>query len=218
MKGGVILCILLCCTSSICNAMTKKELTLNKATKYIAMRESFSPVCYKDGYDQRNKKWNYSLGYGTAKAGDKENWCDTHIKVLRWKNPLLVFKSDDYVRSLVKVEEKVARWKLKQYITTIYDNLYKQNPALVNALDDVELTAILSFIYTIGETAFYKSTVNKVYLNDYIHNNKLNCVKFRNAYLKWSYAKDKKGYKFLQGAYNRRMSEFSLLTYGKCVF
>jgi GH24 family phage-related lysozyme (muramidase) len=215
---GVVLLILLCVVNTNAKATTKKEMTLNKATKYIATRESFSPTCYKDGYDQKNKKWNYSLGYGTAKAGDKENWCDKHIKVLRWKNPTLIFKSDDYVRSLVVVDEKVARWKLKQYISTIYDNLYKHNPALVNELDEIEITAILSFIYCIGEKAFYNSTVYKVYLKEYTVGKKLHCVKFRNAYLKWSYAKDKKGFKFLEGAFNRRKSEFTLLIYGKCVF
>lgn len=209
---------MLCCISSIANAITDKQTVLKYATKYIAKRERFSPICYKDGYDQKNKKWNYSLGYGTAKAGDKEHWCDIHMKVLKWKKPWLVFKSDDYVRSLVKVDEKVARWKLKQYVSIIYDNLYRKNPILVESLDEFALTGVMSFIYTIGETAFYNSTVYKVYLNNYTETKQFNCVQFRNAYLKWSYAKDKKGYKFLQGAYNRRVSEFTILIYDKCVF
>lgn len=198
----------------------KKETVINLTTDFIANREKFSPTCYKDGYDPRNKKWKYSLGYGTAQTVKKENWCDAHIKKLKQENKFLALMPDALVRRKVVVNEKVARWKVKEFVISIYDNLEKPlNGQIPSTLDEIELVAVISFVYTIGETAFYtKSSLFKEHLPSYVKTKKMRCLAVRRALLDWSKVKTTKGLVESKGAYNRREVEMTMFTHRNCVF
>ena len=211
MKKGLILCIMLCCISSIANAYSKPEtwsakktIEIDLATEFIAARESYSSKCYKDGH-------GWSAGYGDF------HWCDQYIKVLRWKYPILKLKSDDYVRSLVKMPKDIAKWRLKKFIIEVYDTLdrmHVNNQKITDILDSKRMLSLIDNAYTRGETRFYKDPLWQDIVINYAKTKQIDCVKVAHAFLKQSqYAKKSQR----NGVLSRRFSEMMDFTH-TCVF
>lgn len=197
----------------------KKKTRIELITDFIINRESFSPICYKDGYDTKSKKYKYSLGYGTSTANSKETWCDIHIKKLKNENNELKKLSDDEVREMVSVSKEVARWKAKEYVIYLYDKLEsKLNNNIEKVFDDIEITGVISLIYTIGESNFYKSTFYKKHIDDFKNQKNINCLQVRKSILSWSKVRNNNELKISKGALNRRQVELNLITHKRCVY
>jgi GH24 family phage-related lysozyme (muramidase) len=225
MKGGLFFLLFIISNFKDCVAYSnpntwdqKKGSVIRLATDFIANRESFSATCYKDGVsNDKHKTQRWSLGFGTAQTVTKENWCDSNIKRLRYENKLYRFLPDDVVRKKVVVSVAVAKWKVKEFVIVIYDNLEKRN--LVNHLDEIQLVGLVSFIYTIGETAFYKKTsLYQLHLIDKKDIKKSQCIAIRKMFLDWSQVRTKKGFAQSKGAKNRREVEMYMFTHKSCVF
>lgn len=223
MKGGILLIMLMMMHEKLCFAYSqpetwnqKKANVIRLSTDFIANRESFSATCYKDGISA-DKKQKWSLGFGTAQTVTKENWCDANIKRLRYENKIYRYLSDDIVRKKVIVSVAVAKWKVKEFVIVIYDNLEKHD--LVDNLDEIQLVGLVSFIYTIGETAFYnKTSLYKLHLKQKKDIKRNQCVTIRKMFLDWSKVRTKEGFKYSKGAKNRREVEMFMFTHRNCVF
>ena len=211
MKGvkftGIVFSLYFLCQANKCFAYShpstwdkKKETVIRLATDFIANREKFSDKCYKDGH-------GYSAGYGDFA------WCDDTMKVLRWKNPILKLRSDDYVRKQVRITKDQAKWRLKKFVITVYDNLENRNfydVNVVNYLDEKELIALIDNAYTRGETNFYKDPLWHKIVKRYIDTGKMNCVETAHIVLKQS--------KRNNGVLARRLVELQDFTHRNCAY
>jgi len=185
----------------------KKRLTIDKAVELITVREEFVGFCYKDAY-------GYSIGYGDF------HWCDLKLKEMRFLNKSLINVPDIILLKKIKQTEAIARWRAKKYVIEIYENLEKKDIDI--HFDDIELTALISFIYSIGEKKFYKeSSLYNIYIKGLLNDNyKFNCIKLRKMFIDWSKIKECKKCKLKtsKGVYNRRITESILFLYRKCAF
>ena len=183
----------------------KKQSDINLITDFIAEREKYSETCYKDGH-------GWSVGFGDFAL------CELSIKVLRWQHKHLKNKSDDYVRSLVKISKPVAKWRLKIYIIKCYENLEKieiNGKSVTDILDSKQILSLIDNIYTRGETKFYKDELWLEYVKPYLTKNKINCVKVAHAFLKqsqYSYTKQR------DGVLSRRLYELLDFTHKSCTY
>lgn len=183
----------------------KKQFEIDLITNFIAEREQYSETCYKDGH-------GWSVGFGDFAL------CELSMKVLRWKHKHLKEQSDDYVRSLVKVDKAVAKWRLRLYIITCYENLEKitiNGKSVTDILDSKQILSLIDNMYTRGETKFYKDELWLVHVKPYLINNKINCVKIAHAFLKQS---QYSCLKQRDGVLSRRLYELLDFTHKSCTY
>lgn len=212
-KGGFIIMGLFClflnknlfAYSDPSTWSVKKTIRINLYTDFIAKRERYSEKCYLDG-------GSYSAGFGDA------SWCEQSMKVLRHKNPFLKLRSDEYVRSLVRIPMPIAKWRLKKFIIEIYDRLETytlSNRKVVDILDEKELLSLIDNIYTRGETRFYKSDLWNDFVINYIKTGKMDCIKIAHAFLSQSKNTNKRQ---RAGVVARRFVEMLDFTHRSCVY
>jgi|LauGreDrversion4_2_1035121.scaffolds.fasta_scaffold22766_5 hypothetical protein len=187
------------------NWLFKKKNDIDLITDFIAKRENYSAKCYKDGH-------GWSVGFGDFSL------CNDSIRVLKWQYKHLKNKSDDYVRSLVRIDKAVAKWRLKKFVIECYDNLEKiiiNGVSTVNILDSKEILALIDNMYTRGETKFYKDDLWVIHVINYAKNKQINCVKIAHAFLKQSQYSQKTQ---RNGVLARRLSELLDFTHRNCVY
>lgn len=209
----VILFILLFLHSKVCYCYsdpstwdTKKTNSIKYLVNFIANREKFVEYCYRDGD-------GFSIGWGDF------SWCQESIDNMKFKNPLLKLIPDDILRKKVRITEAQARWRLKKFVINVYDKLEKMID--INQFDEIELTGLIDFIYTIGETKFYNKTTLVKLIRSFSAELKYNtktCLQFRKAFLDWSKMKKDGKLILAKGVENRRKSEVEFFLYKKCVF
>ena len=182
----------------------KKAKTIEFSINLIMNREKFVPHCYKD-----NEGW--SAGWGDY------HWCNETIQNMRYTNPILKYISDDILRKKVKITQEQARWRLKKFVINVYDKL--ETKLDLRLYDEIEITGLIDFIYTIGETRFYKkTTLFKILKDDNLTFDNKTCIRIRNNFLEWSKMKKDGKYVVAKGVQNRRHTEYEFFLYKKCVF
>lgn len=183
----------------------KKTIEIDLITNFIANRESYSQVCYRDGN-------GWSVGFGDYAL------CSDSIKVLKWQHAHLKQKSDDYVRNLIKIDKKVAKWRLKKFIISCYERLEKikvDENLVIDILDIKQITSIIDNMYTRGETRFYKGDLWLNFIIPYVSTKKINCVKASHAFLSESKNAIKRQ---RNGVLARRLVELLDFTHKSCVY
>jgi hypothetical protein len=211
-KKGIFISALFICSSNKSFAYSdpwtwsnKKTTDINLVTDFVAKREHYSEKCYKDGH-------GWSAGFGDF------SWCDESIKVLRWKNPLLRLRSDDYVRTLVRMPRDIAKWRLRKYVIEVYDKLEKifvNGKRVTDVLDAKEILSLVDNSYTRGATRFYNDPLWEVHVKEYIRTGKMNCISVAHAFLKQStYSKKSQR----NGVLARRFAEMMDFTHRSCSY
>lgn len=199
--------------SVVSSASIKHNKTVEQSLAYLKSKEKFVSYLYKCSAGA------FTIGYG-----------DTffHREFPQVKTITEKQASD---RLQVKIEQSYAYLsKLK-----VEDATRKHNIAYTQFLNAQQLTALVSFIYNVGETGFSKSTLKRLldkkmqlylsytYPEQKAAPSKLSYLKQVNKLdkqiegelKKWTHIKGKKKYEKLKGLEIRRAEEVSMLVWSK---
>ncbi len=173
-----------------------KSDTIDLSMEIIADQEKFIPYCYKDGK-------GYSIGYGDHR------FCWERLQLLYAKNPYLRLIPDTQALKYVTITKSEAKWRMKKHIIELYDKL--ETKMNIELYDYVQLTGLISFIYSIGETKFYKSNVFRL-----IQHNKASCGYIKYSVMEWNRVYINGKHRISKGLIERRILESNLITGNMC--
>lgn len=173
-----------------------KSDTIDLSMEIIADQEKFIPYCYKDGK-------GYSIGYGDHR------FCWERLQLLYAKNPYLRLVSESRAMQFVTITKDQARWRMRKHIIELYDRL--ETKIDVDMYDYVQLTGLLSFIYSTGETKFYKSRLFKL-----IRHNKATCGYIKYTMMQWDKTYIHGKLRISKGLQKRRELESNLFIQNRC--